>query len=48
MSKSKTIFQEVRKTMGTNHDKSIIRYFEHQNADRQQIEHIQGTKQNWK
>ena len=48
MSKSKSIFQEVRKTIGNQHDKAIIKYYEHQQADKEQLEHIKGNKQNWK
>jgi hypothetical protein len=48
MTATKRIFQEVRKTIGNHHDKAIIKYYEHQQADKEQLEHIKGNKQNWK
>jgi len=31
-----------------HHDKALIAYYEAQNADKQQIEHITGNQQFWK
>jgi hypothetical protein len=44
----KTLFQEVRITMGNHADKAIIRYYQAQGADKAQIDHIKGNQQRWK
>jgi len=48
MKRHKAIFGEVRETIGNHADKAIIRYYQSQGADKEQIEHIKGNKQYWK
>lgn len=48
MKQKKELFQEVRKTLGNHHDKAIVKYWQHQNGDKQQIEHASGNQQQWK
>ena len=49
MIRHKEIFQDVRKTLGNHYDKAIVRYQQHQNADKDQMDHIAGKDiQRWK
>ena len=49
MIRHKEIFQDVRKTLGNHYNKAIVRYHQHQNADKEQINPISGKDiQRWK
>ena len=48
MSRQKQMFREVRECMGDNHSRAIQKYYEYQNADREQIEHTKGNQKRWK
>jgi hypothetical protein len=45
---SKDQFMEDRERSSNHFDKGIIEYWKFQNADKKQIEHLKGNKQNWK
>lgn len=44
----KSLFRQVGQKIGNHHDRAIQRYYEHQNADKNQIEHIKGNQKRWK
>ena len=48
MSRQKQLFREVRESMGNHADRAIQRYYEHQKADKRQLEHIKGNQKQWK
>jgi len=49
MIRHKEIFQDVRNRLGNHYDKAIVRYHQHQNADKEQIDYISGKDiQKWK
>lgn len=48
MSHSKELFMNQRQTLGNHLDKALERYYKYQNADKNQINQIQGQKQKWK